>query len=135
MKKQAIRTFTIVSVLLMLTAVTVSAQSERSRVINISFGFIVGRKTLPAGEYTVEPNRKDSDKVWLVQSRASTCRGQLARRSSRLLVVGSLPLARLHSYQLASWCDQSCARPALRPAGSYTRKTLIGSGNPEAVPT
>ena len=57
------------SFLLMLTAVTVSAQSERIRVINIPFSFIVGQKTLPAGEYTVEPNRKDSDNVWLVQSR------------------------------------------------------------------
>src|ERR1700687_4577413 len=53
----------------MLTAVAVSAQSERIRVINIPFSFIVGQKTLPAGEYTVEPNRKDSDNVWLAQIR------------------------------------------------------------------
>ncbi len=36
---------------------------------NIPFSFIVGQKTLPAGEYTLEPNRKDSDYVWLVQRR------------------------------------------------------------------
>jgi len=36
--------------------------------INIPFNFIVDQKTLPAGEYTVEPNRKDSDRVWLIQS-------------------------------------------------------------------
>jgi len=69
MKKQTLRKFTLLSFLLMLTAVTVSAQSERIRVINIPFSFIVGEKTLPAGEYTVEPNRKDSDNVWLVQSK------------------------------------------------------------------
>src|SRR5260370_7543662 len=69
MKKQTLRRFTMLSFLLMLTAVTVSAQSERIRVIT-SFSFIVGQKTLPAGEYTVESNRKDSDNVWLVQSRA-----------------------------------------------------------------
>src|SRR5260370_12027351 len=69
MKKQTLRRFTVLSFLLMLTAVTVSAQSERIRVINIPFSFIVGQKTLPAGEYTVEPNRKDSDNVWLVQSK------------------------------------------------------------------
>ncbi|HXM36648.1 MAG TPA: hypothetical protein VN920_15745 [Pyrinomonadaceae bacterium] len=69
MKKQTLRTFTMLSLLLMLTAVTVSAQSERIRVTNIPFSFIVGQKTLPAGEYTVEPNRKDSDNVWLVQSK------------------------------------------------------------------
>ena len=56
------------SFLLMLTAVTVSAQSERIRVTS-PFSFVAGQKALPAGEYTVEPNRKDSDNVWLVQSR------------------------------------------------------------------
>lgn len=69
MKKQALRTFTMLSLVLMLTAVSVCAQSERSGVLNIPFNFIVGGKTLPAGEYTVEPNRKDSHNVWLVQSR------------------------------------------------------------------
>jgi len=69
MKKQTLRRFTVFSFLLMLTAVTVSAQSERIRVINIPFSFTVGQKTLPAGEYTLEPNRKDSDNVWLLQSK------------------------------------------------------------------
>jgi hypothetical protein len=69
MKKQAIRSFTILGLLLVVTAVSVRAQSERSKVTNIPFSFIVGEKTLPAGEYTIEPNRRDYDKVWLVQSR------------------------------------------------------------------
>jgi hypothetical protein len=69
MKKQALKNFTMLSLLLMVTAVSVAAQSERSGVLNIPFSFIVGEKTLPAGEYTVEPNRRDYDKVWLVQSR------------------------------------------------------------------
>src|SRR5258705_8382729 len=69
MKKQALSTFTMLSLVLMLTAVTVCAQSERSGVLNIPFNFIVGGKTLPAGEYTVEPNKRDSHNVWLVQSR------------------------------------------------------------------
>ena len=69
MKKQALKTFTMWSLLLMLTAVSVAAQSERSKVTNIPFSFIVGEKTLPPGEYTVEPNRRDSDRFWLVQSR------------------------------------------------------------------
>jgi len=55
MKKQTLRRLTVLSFVLMLAAVTVSAQSERIRVIT-SFSFIVGQKTLPAGEYTVEPN-------------------------------------------------------------------------------
>src|SRR5258708_6073920 len=69
MKKQTLMRFTVLSFLLMLTAITVSAQSERIRVTNIPFSFIAGQKTLPAGEYTLEPNRKGSDYVWLVQSR------------------------------------------------------------------
>jgi hypothetical protein len=69
MKKQVLKNFTMLSLLLILTAVSVAAQSERSKITNIPFSFIVGEKTLPAGEYTVEPNRRDYDKVCLVQSR------------------------------------------------------------------
>ncbi len=69
MKKQAIRSFTILGLLLVVTAISVQAQSERSKVTNIPFSFIVGEKTLPAGEYTVEPIRRDYGKAWLVQSR------------------------------------------------------------------
>ena len=69
MKNQALKNFTMLSLLLIVTAVSVSAQSERSKITSIPFSFIVGQKILPAGEYTVEPNRRDSDKVWLVQSK------------------------------------------------------------------
>lgn len=69
MKKQALKNFTVLNLLLILTAVSVAAQSERNRITNIPFSFIVGEKTFPAGEYTVGPNRRNSDKVWLVQSR------------------------------------------------------------------
>jgi len=67
MKKQALRIFTMLSLVLMLTAVSVHAQSKRTT-INIPFNFTVGQTTLPAGEYTIEPNRKDSPDVWLIQS-------------------------------------------------------------------
>jgi hypothetical protein len=69
MKRQAIRSLTMSGLLLVVTAISVHAQSERNKVTNIPFNFIVGQKTLPAGEYTVEPNRRDSHNVWLVQSR------------------------------------------------------------------
>jgi hypothetical protein len=67
MKKQAFRILAMFSLLLILITASVHAQSE-SRSINIPFSFTVGQKTLPAGEYTVEPNRKDSPNVWLIQS-------------------------------------------------------------------
>jgi len=67
MKKQAFRILMMFSLVLMLTAASVHAQSKRST-INIPFSFNVGQRTLPAGEYSVEPNRKNSDNVWLIQS-------------------------------------------------------------------
>jgi hypothetical protein len=68
MKTHVLKNFTMLSLMLMLTAVSVCAQSKR-QVAKIPFSFIVGQKTLPAGEYTVEPNRKDSPNVWLVRRR------------------------------------------------------------------
>src|ERR1700754_25371 len=51
---------TVFSLLVLLTAATsVFAQSQRAR-INIPFSFVVGQKSFPAGEYTVEPNSKDT---------------------------------------------------------------------------
>jgi hypothetical protein len=70
MKKQTLRRFTVLSFLLMITAVTVSAQSESERVrVTMPFSFIVGQKTLPAGEYNLKPNKEGSDYVWLLQNR------------------------------------------------------------------
>ena len=67
MKKQAFRILAVLSLLLTMSAAIVHAQSKRST-INIPFSFTVGHKTLPAGEYTVEPNRRDSNSYWLIQS-------------------------------------------------------------------
>jgi hypothetical protein len=69
MKKQVFGTLTMLTLMLALTVISVSAQSERSKITNIPFSFTVGEKTLPAGDYTIEPYRRDFDKVWLVQSR------------------------------------------------------------------
>ena len=68
MKKQAFGILTMLTLVLMLTAASVHAQSSRSS-LNIPFSFTVGHKTLPAGEYTVEPIRKDSHIAWLIQTR------------------------------------------------------------------
>lgn len=67
MKTQAFRILAVLSLLLTMSAAIVNAQSKRGT-INIPFSFTVGHKTLPAGEYTVEPNRGNSDNVWLVES-------------------------------------------------------------------
>ena len=67
MKTQAFRMLAILSLLLTMSAVAVHAQSKRS-IINIPFSFTVGHKTLPAGEYNVEPSRQDSNSFWVIQS-------------------------------------------------------------------
>jgi hypothetical protein len=67
MKKQAFRILAVFSLLLTLSAAAVHAQSKRST-ITVPFSFTVGHKTLPAGEYIVEPNRKDSNSSWLIQN-------------------------------------------------------------------
>ena len=69
MKTQTLRTLTMFGLVLILTAVSVGAQSEGSGVLNIPFDFTVQGKTLPAGKYTIEPNRRDYDKVWVVRSK------------------------------------------------------------------
>ena len=66
MKKQAFTILSVFGLLLTMSAVSIHAQSKRST-INIPFNFTVGLKTLPAGEYVVEPNRKDSNSFWLIQ--------------------------------------------------------------------
>jgi hypothetical protein len=67
MKKRVSGILTMFSLLLVVTAASVHAQSNRSN-ITIPFSFNVGEKTFPAGEYTVEPNKRDSRTVWLLQS-------------------------------------------------------------------
>ena len=64
--KSIIKTITLLS-LLMLASSAVFAQAERRTVIDIPFAFHVGEKTLPAGQYRIEPNRRDSDKVWVIR--------------------------------------------------------------------
>ena len=68
MKKQAFGIVAVFSLLLVLSSASVQAQSNRNS-INIPFNFNVGHKTFPAGEYTVEPTRKDSQNVWLLENK------------------------------------------------------------------
>lgn len=53
MKRQAVVILMTLSLFVMLTATSVSAQFDSVLVANIPFEFVIGNKTLPAGEYTV----------------------------------------------------------------------------------
>ena len=68
MKKQILGIVAMFSLLLVLSSASVQAQSKRFS-INIPFNFIVGETAFPAGEYTVQPTRQDSQNVWLLENR------------------------------------------------------------------
>ncbi len=56
------------------------AQSDRQTLVNIPFNFTVGDKALPAGEYLIRRNRKDTDAVWVIQNKESGEKAMLLTR-------------------------------------------------------
>ncbi len=48
---------------------SVFAQTDRQTAVNIPFNFTVADKAFAAGEYLIRRNRKDSDVVWVIQSK------------------------------------------------------------------
>ena len=74
MKKQVIKIFSMLSLVVTLTVAAVYASPVGSLKANIPFSFSVGNETLPAGVYTIEPQatpsvllirRKDSSRAVL----------------------------------------------------------------------
>ena len=61
------RAIALSGLLLLLTFSSAFGQSNRQTIIHIPFNFTVGEKTLPAGTYVIEQNRKDSDLVWAIR--------------------------------------------------------------------
>ena len=54
-------------ILLVTVSSSVFAQTDRQTVVNIPFHFTVSDKAMPAGEYLIRRNRKDTDTVWVIQ--------------------------------------------------------------------
>lgn len=67
------RAFALSIFLLILTVSSVSifAQSDRQTVVNIPFDFIVGDKSMPAGQYILERNKREADTVWTITRKSS----------------------------------------------------------------
>jgi hypothetical protein len=59
----------ILFLLLAVSSVSVFAQSDRQTVVNIPFDFIVGDKSMSAGKYIIQRNKRDSDTVWTITSK------------------------------------------------------------------
>jgi hypothetical protein len=65
------RAIALTGLVLLVTASSVFAQTDRQTLVNIPFNFTVGEKALPAGKYLIRRNRKDSDTVWVIQNKES----------------------------------------------------------------
>jgi hypothetical protein len=65
---------------LVLTASSALGQSEPQTVVNIPFNFVVGDKTLPAGEYVIRRNKRDSDTTWVVEQKGNGANAVLMTR-------------------------------------------------------
>ncbi len=57
----------ILFLLLTVSSVSVLGQSDRRIVVNIPFDFVVGDKTMSAGEYTIQRNWSTSNTTWTIQ--------------------------------------------------------------------
>lgn len=68
MKKQAYSLVATLGLLITLTVVTAYAQSARMIRANVPFSFVVKDKTLPAGEYSMEPIRVGAAEAIKIQS-------------------------------------------------------------------
>lgn len=66
MKRQILKSFTMLMITVALAALTVQAQSANQMKATIPFSFHIGNQALPAGEYTVRYVNQDSGKTALL---------------------------------------------------------------------
>ena len=66
MKREILKSFTILMLTLVFAALTAQAQSTNQMKADIPFRFTIGNQTLPAGEYTVRYVNQDSGKTALL---------------------------------------------------------------------
>lgn len=66
MKREILKSFTMLMLTIALAAVATQAQSANQMKAHIPFRFIIGNQTLPAGEYTVRYVNQDSGKTALL---------------------------------------------------------------------
>ena len=76
------RAIALAAIILVVTVSSaVFAQTDRQTAVNIPFSFTVGDKALPAGDYLIRRNRKDSDVVWVIQNKETGEAAMLMTRS------------------------------------------------------
>lgn len=77
------RAIALSGLLVLLTFSSALGQSDRATIIHIPFNFNVGEKAFPAGKYVIEPNRKDSDTVWVIRHKDNAGKAILLTRPVR----------------------------------------------------
>lgn len=89
MKKQTITTLTMLGLMATLISSSIHAQTGRLITANIPFNFVTHNRTLPAGEYTVEPIRVGGSPALKIQSADGHVTAILPVRPTRLGVEGA----------------------------------------------
>lgn len=99
----------ILFLLLTVSSVSVFGQSDRQTVVNIPFNFIVGDKSLSAGQYILERNKRDNDTVWVI-TRKDTGAGRkvfltISSRSDNPAEDTKLVFHRYENYYFLTSCS------------------------------
>jgi hypothetical protein len=136
MKTRSLRIFLMLNLLLAVAAVSVMAQTPRTKGTVIPFSFNVGEKTLPAGEYTVARYRRDSEVVWLVESRDGRDKVLINTnplRANETESKGKLVFRRYRDRYVLSqiWTSGNAGRELRRP--KFTHELAMNSVEGETV--
>ena len=129
MKRQAFVILTALSLLVMLTATSVNAQSARLLKVNIPFEFIVRDKVLPAGEYTVIYMTQGALAIRSVEGNASQTFVTLSTQSSTKRNESTLVFNRYGDQYFLStiWTAGNATGHKLRKP--HTEEQLIRAGS------
>ena len=68
MRNQTLRTMMMISILMVISALTVHAQAGSSFVVKVPFDFTLSGKTLPAGQYTVSLSTQGSSDGLMIRN-------------------------------------------------------------------
>src|ERR1044071_2460883 len=121
------RAIALSGLLLLLTFSSAFGQSDRQTIIHIPFNFTVGEKTMPAGKYVIEQNRKDSDLVWVIRYKDNVGNALALTRPVRANETVENPKLVFHQY------DDLYFLAEFWTAGSNTGRELQTSSREKAL--
>src|SRR5678816_1762093 len=97
--------FATLALIVTVSSSTVFAQTDRQTVVNIPFHFTVSDRAMPAGEYLIRRNRKDTDTVWVIQhKKTGKAVVMLTRAVQALSLIHISEPTRLLSISYAVFC-------------------------------